>query len=145
MTDITLLGHDDVKYCSLYDDSTGGKVWRKHERQDWDGMDTFGGKMMGILGEGCWGWNCQERGNGEGHKGGLWWKRTWLRLKWRRRMQKIETTGEGKSAVATPDGKSRKKNEEPCRKRRPRWRHLTYRFIVAKRKRELWHFVSRYL
>ena len=30
-------------------------------------------------------------------------------VKWRRRMQLIETTGEGKSAVATPDGKSRKK------------------------------------
>ena len=25
----------------------------KLERQDWDGMDTYGGKMMGILGEGC--------------------------------------------------------------------------------------------
>ena len=84
---------------------------RKHERQDWDGMDTFGGKMMGILGEGCWGWSCQERGNGEGQKGGLWmwWKRTWLRLKWRRRIQLIGETGERKSAVATPDGKSRKK------------------------------------
>ena len=26
---------------------------RKLERQDWDDMDTYGGKMMGILGEGC--------------------------------------------------------------------------------------------
>ena len=86
---------------------------RKLERQDWDGMDTYGGKMMGILGEGCWGWSCQERGNGEGQKGGLWmwWKRIWLRLKWRRKIQLIETTGEGKSAVATPDGKSRKKKK----------------------------------
>ena len=86
---------------------------RKHERQDWDGMDTFGGKMMGILGEGCWGWSCQERGNGEGQKGGLWmwWNRTWLRLKWRRRIQLIGETGERKSAVATPDGKSRKKKK----------------------------------
>ena len=86
---------------------------RKLERQDWDGMDIYGGKMMGILGEGCWGWSCQERGNGEGRKSGLWmwWKRTWLRLKWRRKIQLIETTGEGKSAVATPDGKSRKKKK----------------------------------
>ena len=77
----------------------------------WYGVDTYGGKMMGILGKGCWGWSCQERGNGEGQKGGLWmwWKRTWLRLKWRRKIQLIETTGEGKSAVVTPDGKSRKK------------------------------------
>ena len=92
---------------------------RKLERQDWDGIDTYGGNMMGILGEGCWGWCCQERGTGEGHKGGLWmwWKRTWLRLKWRRKIQLIETTGEGKSAVATPDGKRRKKKEiyhYPC-------------------------------
>ena len=29
----------------------------------------YGGKMMGILGDGC---SCQERGNGEGQKGGLW-------------------------------------------------------------------------
>ena len=36
-------------------------------------------------------------------------KGTWLRLKWRRRIQKLETTGEGNSAVATPDGKSRQK------------------------------------
>ena len=28
----------------------------------------YGGKMMGILGEGCGGWSCQERGNGEGQK-----------------------------------------------------------------------------
>ena len=54
---------------------------------------------------------CQERGNGEGQKGGLWmwWKKTWLRLKWRRRILLIETTGEGKSAVTIPDEKSRKK------------------------------------
>ena len=87
---------------------------RKHERRDWDGMDIFGGKIMGILGEGCWGWSCQERGNGEGQTGGLWmwWKRTWLRLKWRRRIQLIGETGERKSAVATPDGKSRKKKKK---------------------------------
>ena len=24
--------------------------------------------MMGILGDGCCGWSCQERGNGEGKK-----------------------------------------------------------------------------
>ena len=49
----------------------------------------------------------------EGQKGGLWmwWKRTWLRLKWRRRIQLIGETGERKSAVATPDGKSRKKKK----------------------------------
>ena len=90
-----------------------GKFERKLERQDWDGMDTYGGKIMGILGDGCWGWSCQERGNGEGQKGGLrmWWKRIWLRLKWRRKIQLIETTEEGKSAVATPDGKSRKKKK----------------------------------
>ena len=29
----------------------------------------YRGKMMGILGEGCRGWSCQERGNGEGLKG----------------------------------------------------------------------------
>ena len=29
-------------------------------------------------------------------------------------MQLIETTGEGKSAVATPDGKSRKKKKGHC-------------------------------
>ena len=80
---------------------------------DWVGMVMYGGKMMGILGEGCWGRSCQERGNGEGQKGGLWmwWKRTWLRLKWRRRIQKTGTTGDGKSAVATPDGKSRTKKK----------------------------------
>ena len=109
-----------IKHCRLlcYFLSEGQHRWesleRKHERQDWDGMDTFGGKMMGILGEGCWGWSCQERGNGEGQKGGLWmwWKRTWLRLKWRRRIQLIGETGERKSAVATPDGKSRKKKKK---------------------------------
>ena len=95
--------------------SEGQHMWDgleiKHERQDWGGMVMYGGKMMGILREGCWGWSCQERGNGEGQKGGLWmwWKRTWLRLKWRNRIQKIGTIGNGKSAVATPDGKSRKK------------------------------------
>ena len=89
---------------------------RKHERQDWSGIDMYGGKMLGILGEGCWGWSCQERGNWEGQKGCLWmwWKRTWLRLKWRRRIQKIDTTGDGKSAVTTPDGKSRKKKKKAC-------------------------------
>ena len=82
--------------------------------RDWGGMDMYWGKMMGILGEGCWEWSCQERGNGEGQKGDLWmwWKRTWLRLKWRRRMQKIGATGDGKSAVATPDGKKPKEEEE---------------------------------
>ena len=87
---------------------------RKHERRDWGGVDMYWGKMMGILGEGCWGWSCQERGNGEGQKGGLWmwWKRTWLRLKWRRRMQTIGATGDWKSAVATPDGKKSKEEEE---------------------------------
>ena len=69
----------------------------------------YGGKMMGILGEGCWGRNCQERGNDI--KGGLWmrWERTWQWLKWRRRMQKIGRNGDGKSAAATFDGRSQKK------------------------------------
>ena len=106
------------KIRNEYSTSEGQHRWesleRKLERQDWDGMDTYGGKMIGVLGEGCWGWSCQERGNGEGQKGGLWmwWKRTWLRLKWRRKIQLIETTGEGKSAVATPDGKKPKEEED---------------------------------
>ena len=98
--------------------SEGQHTWdeleRKHEREDWGGIDMYGGKMMGVLEEGCWGWSCQGWGNGEGKKGGLWmwWKRTWLRLRWRRRIQKIGTTGHGRSAVATPGGKSRKKRKK---------------------------------
>ena len=90
-----------------------GMVWRKHKRQDWSGLDMYGGKMMGILGKGCREWSCQERGHGEGQKGGLWmwWKRTWLRLKWRRRIQKIGTNGDGQAAVATTDWWSQKKKK----------------------------------
>ena len=32
----------------------------------------YGGNMMGVLGDGCCGWSCQEVGNGESQKGGLW-------------------------------------------------------------------------
>ena len=37
----------------------------------------YRGKMLGILGEGCWRWSCQERVNGWGLKRGLWmrWER----------------------------------------------------------------------
>ena len=42
----------------------------REARLRWYG--TYRGKMMGILGGGCGGWSCQERGNGEGQKGGLW-------------------------------------------------------------------------
>ena len=90
-------------------DSAIGTVWRENTRQDWGGMDMYGGKMMGILGEGCWWWSCQERGNGEGLKG--CWERTWHWLKWRRRIQKLVPNGDGKSAVATLDGRSRKKKK----------------------------------
>ena len=96
-------------------DSTGGTVLRENtKRQDGGGMDMYRGKMMGILGEECWGWNCQERGNGEGQNRCLWmwWKWTWQCLKWRRRMQKIGPNRDGKSAVATLDGRSRKKKRE---------------------------------
>ena len=34
----------------------------------------YGGQIMGILGEGCRGWSCKEKGNGEGQHVGL---RTW--------------------------------------------------------------------
>ena len=37
--------------------------WYGHVRRKDDGY---------ILGEGCRGWSCQERGNEEGQKGGLW-------------------------------------------------------------------------
>ena len=74
------------------------------------GMNMYEGKMIGIIGEGCRGWSCQEGGNGDGKKGGLrMW--IWLRLKCRKRIQKIGTTGDGKSAVATLDGRSRKKKK----------------------------------
>ena len=67
---------------------------RKHERQDWDGMDTYGGKMMSILlyrkmlrmelpGK-------RKRGRPQRRFKWMWWKRTWLRLKWRRRIQKLK-------------------------------------------------------
>ena len=83
---------------------------RKHERQDWGGMDMYGGKMMGILGRMMLRMELPGKRKGEGQKRGLWmWsKRTWLRLKWRRSIQKIGTTGDGKYAVAIPKGKSRK-------------------------------------
>ena len=85
-----------------------GRFERKHERQDWGGMDMYGGKIMGILGEGCWGWNWPERWNG-----GLWmrWEETWLRLnlkRWRR-IQKIGSNEDGKSAVVPLDGRRRQK------------------------------------
>ena len=44
----------------------------------------------------------------------MWWNRTWLRLKWQRRMQKIGTNGDGKSAVATPDGRIQWKKTFDC-------------------------------
>ena len=87
---------------------------RKHERQDWAGLDMYGGNMMSIQllrGDGCGGWNCPERGNGECLKGGFWiqWERTLQCLKWRMRMQNIGPNGDGKSAVESPDGRSRNK------------------------------------
>ena len=85
---------------------------RKHERQDWDSMVTYGGKMMVY-----WEKDAEVRvarkeeiGKAKNEVYGCS-ERTWLRLKWRRRIQKIETTGAGKSAVATPNGKSRKKKK----------------------------------
>ena len=48
-----------------------GRQERKQEKHDWDGVGMCGRKMMGILGEGCCGWNCIERGNGEGQRGAI--------------------------------------------------------------------------
>ena len=91
-TDITYnrIHHSYIFWCITQRENTWGKT---------EGVWSYRWKRMGILGEWCWGWNCQERGNGEGLKEGLWMRRerTWLRLKWRRRIQKIKPNGDGKS------------------------------------------------
>ena len=83
---------------------------RKYVRQDWGGLEMYWWKTLDILGEGRWQWSCQERGNGEGLKGGLW-------MRWERIMTAVDVTEEDaderadeESAVATPNGSSRKKN-----------------------------------
>ena len=40
--------HNLSKICSA-----DGRVWRENMRQELVGLDMYGGKMMGILGEGC--------------------------------------------------------------------------------------------
>ena len=76
--------------------------------------------MMGILGEGCWGWShsgwsCQERGNGEGQKGGLIMDvvkedmAKIVEVTEEDIIQKIGTNVDRKSAVATPDGKAERR------------------------------------
>ena len=53
----------------------GGTVWIENTGGKTDMVLTctlYRGKVMGILGEGCRGGSCQERGNGEGLKGGIW-------------------------------------------------------------------------
>ena len=74
---------------------------------------SISGKMMGILGEGCWVLKCHKRGNEGGLKGGLWMRgeRTWQGLKWRRRMQKIGPNEDGKSVIGDLDGRGRKKKK----------------------------------
>ena len=44
---------DNIRSEYIYQrDSAVGSVWIQHERHERDGMDMYGGKMMGILGEG---------------------------------------------------------------------------------------------
>ena len=70
-------------------------VWRFGEKTRetrlrwlWHIQYMYEGNVMGMLGERCWGWNCQEGGNGEGIKWVLWmrWERTWQWFEWWRMM-----------------------------------------------------------
>ena len=76
---------------------------RKHERQFWGGRDMYGGNMVSILREWCWGWNCNKRRNGEGLKGGLWmnWESMAV-VEVTERMQKIWPNRGGKIRSGDP-------------------------------------------
>ena len=116
---------EDVTISIMSDKNGQDQVWvhirgtnrwdgleRKHARQqDWGGMNMYGGKYDGYIGIRMLRMELSGKRKRGRPKWGIWmrWKRTWLRLKWRRRIKKIGTTGGRKSAVATPDGKSRKK------------------------------------
>ena len=77
--------------------------WSGHVRRKDDGY--IGRRMLRVEQPGK-----SKRG---GLKGGLWmrWDKRWQCLQWRRRMQKIGPNGNGKSALATRDGRSRKKKK----------------------------------
>ena len=95
-------------------DSAGGAVWRGSTRGKTEVVRTCTEeRCRGILGEGCWRRSCQERGNGEGLKGGLWmrWERIWHQWMWQRKTQRREQIGDEESAVATPDSRSQNKKK----------------------------------
>ena len=97
-------------------DSTGGTVWRENTRGEPEVVSTCTAERWWVYWE-------KDAEDGVARKeemgkaikevdGSMWWKRTWLRLKWRRRIQNIRATGDGKSAVATSDGKKPKEEKE---------------------------------
>ena len=45
---------DKIKNEYIRGTAQMGQFWRKHERQDWCGLETYGGKIMGIHCIGRW-------------------------------------------------------------------------------------------